>query len=447
MNSSRRDFLRTAAAGAAALSLGGVAKGMTARSYSRIVGANDRLNVAIVGLGRRLSAYFEPVSKKDANVELVYLCDVMKSQRERAAQRFSKLIGNKPVLENDIRKVLDDKKVDAIFNATPDHWHTPGTCMALQAGKHVYIEKPCSHNPHEGELLVAFQKKYGKVVQMGNQQRSAPESIEIINDIHNGKIGKVYKALAFYSNNRGEVPVAKAAPVPEGLDWELFQGPAIHGPYMHDTWDYNWHWYGWNFGTAEMGNNATHELDVARWALQVDYPEFVEVEAEKRHFPEDGWTMYDTMLATYRFAGNKIIQWDGKSRSGYQTYGSDRGTIVYGSEGTVFVNRGGYKLYDRSGKVVKDSKSAGNEAGTALGGGGDMTTGHVINFFNTIRGIDQLKSPIDQGAISQMLTHYANIAYRVGSSFDVDPVSGRIKDKKAMKLWSREYESGWEPKF
>jgi predicted dehydrogenase len=447
METNRRNFLKTVTAGAALISVGGMAKGMSAKSYSRIAGANDRLNVAIVGLGRRLSAYYEPLSMKENNVELVYLCDVMKSQREKAAAQFAKRISNKPVLENDIRKILDDKKVDAIFNATPDHWHTPGTCMALEAGKNVYCEKPCSHNPHEGELIVAFQKKYNKVVQMGNQQRSSPESIEIMNEIHAGKIGKVYKALAFYTNNRGEVPVAKPAPVPDGLDWELFQGPAPHEGYMHDTWDYNWHWYGWKFGTAEMGNNATHELDVARWALQVEYPEFVEVEADKRHFFNDGWTMYDTMLATYRFAGNKIIQWDGKSRDGYQTYGADRGTIVFGSEGTVFVNRSGYKLYDRMGKLLKTSKAAGNEAGTALGGGGDMTTAHVINFFNTIRGIDQLKSPIAQGAVSQMLTHYANIASRVGHSFNVDPATGKIKDKKAMKLWAREYEPGWEPKI
>jgi predicted dehydrogenase len=372
----------------------------------------------------------------------------MKKQREKVGKDLSGKVEGNAKLVADIHDVWNDKSVDAIFNATPDHWHAPGTWMAMQAGKHVYIEKPCSHNPREGELLVAFQQKYGKVIQMGNQQRSAKESQEIIGEIHKGVIGDVYKALAFYSNSRGAVPIEKKAPVPEGLDWELWQGPAPHRAYTDNTWDYNWHWYGWHWGTAETGNNATHELDVARWALQATYPEKVEVEAAKRHFANDGWVMYDTMDATFRFPGNKIIQWDGKSRSGYNTYGSDRGTIIYGSEGTVFVNRNGYTLFDRMGKKIRDSKSAGNEAGTALGGGGDMTDAHVANFFNVIRGKEtKLNSPIEEGAISQMMCHYANISYRIGKSFQVNTQNGHILDKDGMKLWDRQYEKGWEPKL
>jgi predicted dehydrogenase len=448
MSSTRRDFLRNVTAGAAGLTIGGMASGFTAKSYSRIIGANDRLNVALMGCGRRVGAYYAALMNKSNNVDVAYICDVMKKQREKTAKELAGKVTGKMALVNDIREVFADQKVDAIFNATPDHWHAPGTWMAMQAGKHVYIEKPCSHNPHEGELLVAFQKKYGKVIQMGNQQRSSGESIEIIGEIHKGVIGDVYKAVAFYSNNRGEVPVPKKAPVPEGLDWELFQGPAPRVEYMDDIWNYNWHWYGWNWGTAETGNNATHELDIARWALQTVYPEYVTVEAAKRHFLNDGWEMYDTMDATFRFPGNKIIKWDGKSRSGYVTYGSDRGTIIYGTNGTVFVNREGYKLYDRMGKLIKSSKSAGNEAGTALGGGGDMTDTHVANFFNVIRGKDgKLNSPIEEGAISQMMVHYANIAYRVGKSFEVDTETGKIYDRDAMKLWSREYQPGWEPKL
>jgi hypothetical protein len=283
---------------------------------------------------------------------------------------------------------------------------------------------------------------------MGNQQRSAKESREIISEIHNGLIGDVYKAVAFYANSRGECPVPKKAPVPDGLDWELFQGPAPRVEYMHDIWDYNWHWYGWNWGTAETGNNATHELDIARWALQVDYPEHVDVFAAKRHFLNDGWEMYDTMDATFRFPGNKVITWDGKSRNGHKTYGSDRGTIIYGSNGTVFVDRGGYTVFDRSGKKVKDAKSSGSEAGTALGGGGDMTDTHISNFFNVIRGKEsQLNSPIEQGAVTQMLTHYANISSRINKSFKVDTKNGHILDRDAMKLWDREYHKGWEPKL
>jgi predicted dehydrogenase len=445
MENTRRDFIKKVALGTAGVSFGGLANGMSAKSYAKIVGANERLNVAIAGLGRRLDAYYEPIGKKDSNVELIYLCDVMQKQREAAVKKFAKHITYTPKLENDIRKVIADKNVDALINATPDHWHAPGTWMAVQGGKHVYVEKPCSHNPREGELLVEFQKKYKKVVQMGNQQRSSLESIDIINQIHNGVIGTPYKAVAFYAASRGEVPLPKKAPVPTGLDWELFQGPAPRKAYTHDTWDYNWHWYGWDYGTAESGNNATHELDVARWALKVDFPEYVAVEAAKRHFADDGWVMYDTMDATFRFPGNKIIKWDGKSRNAHKTYGSDRGTIIYGTNGSVYVDRNGYQLFSREGKVIKDSKSKGAEAGTALGGGGDMSTRHVVNFFEAIRGKEKQASPIDEGAKSVLLCHLANIAYRTNKTLDVDSKNGHIRDRDAMKLWSREYEKGWEP--
>jgi len=445
MSSDRRSFIKKATASAAAITLGSHLHAMTAKSYANIIGANDRIHLAIQGLGRRYPAYVQPIADKKNNVHLLYLCDVMKSQRDNAAIKFAEHIKNKPMLENDYRKVLEDKEVDAVFIATPDHWHTPGAIMAMQAGKHVYLEKPCSHNGKENELVVAASQKYDKKVQMGNQQRSSVETREIIGDIHKGIIGNAYKAIAFYMNGRGEVPVPTKAAVPQGLDWELFQGPSPRKEYRHDTWDYNWHWYGWDFGTAEMGNNATHELDIARWALDAKYPEHVAVISGKHQFVNDGWEMYDTMEATFRFADDRIIQWDGSSRNNYNKYGKGRGTLIYGSEGSVMIDRDGYWLYDLSGKLIKDSQSKGKEGGVGLGGGGDMTTTHAVNFFEAVRGKADLASPIEQGAISQALTHYANIAYRTGKSFDVDTGNGRIFDREAMKLWSREYEPGWEP--
>ncbi len=444
MKNTRREFIRTSALGAAGIALGGM--GLKASTYRNIVGANDRVNIAIIGLGRRLSGYIEPMSMPAGNVKLLYLCDVMKSQRDKAAQTFAQHLDYKPQLENDLRKVLEDPDLDAIINATPDHWHTPGAIMGVQAGKHVYVEKPGSHNPRENELIVLAREKYGKLIQLGNQQRSAATSIEVIRKIHNGEIGNPYKAVAFYSNARGPVVNPSPAPVPQGLDWELYQGPAPRHDYTHNTWDYNWHWYGWNFGTAEMGNNAIHELDIARWALQVDYPEKVSVDAGKKHFLQDGWTMYDTMMATYSYPGAKTIQWDGKSRNAYSTYGSDRGTIIYGTEGSVFVNRGGYKLFDRGGKLVSEATEGGAESGIALGGGGDMSTTHVLNFLDGIRGKDTLRSPIEQMVKSNHLCHLANISYRIKKDFIVDPITGSTQDTDALKLWSRDYARGWEPK-
>ncbi|WP_114749488.1 Gfo/Idh/MocA family protein [Pleomorphovibrio marinus] len=444
----RREFIKKSVLTTAGLTTLGTA-GLSAKSYRRVVGANERLQIAVAGLGRRLGAFYAPIAMESSNVDLVYICDAKTSQLEKAAGNFKKHIDYNPKHETNILKVIEDKEIDALINATPDHWHAPGTWLALEAGKHVYVEKPCSHNPYEGELLVAYQKKYNKVVQMGNQQRSAPESIEIIKEIHDGKIGTVYKATAFYNSARGEVPNQQKASPPSDLDWEMFQGPAPRRAYTSETWDYNWHWYGWDYGTGETGNNATHELDVARWALQVDFPSKVIVDAGKYHWPDDGWTMYDTMHAIFNFGDNKSIHWDGKSRNGYNTYGPQgRGTIIYGSEGSVFVDRGGYQLFDRGGKLVKENKGGSDEGGTQLGGGGGMSTRHVVNFFEAIRGKEEQRSPINEGAKSTLLCHLANIASRTGESLECDTKNGHIKNsKKAQNLWKREYEKGWEPKL
>lgn len=434
----RREFIKKGA-----IAAGGLALGFSARSYGSIMGSNERIKVAFMGCGRRVGAYYPTLTT--SNVQLSYICDVMKSKREKVAADLSTL-PYKPVLEEDIRKILEDKSVDAIFNATPDHWHAPAAWMAMEAGKHVYLEKPVSHNPYEGELLMQFQKKYNKVIQVGTQQRSSGHTIEIIGEIHRGAIGNPYKALAFYTNQRGRVPNPVKANIPPGLNWELFQGPAPREDYRHDTWDYNWHWYGWKWGTAETGNNATHELDVARWALQVDYPERVSVEASKQHFVDDGWEMYDTMYASFYFPNNKTIHWDGKSRNGMNTYGVGRGTIIYGTEGSVFVDRDRYRLYDRDGKLIRENVASGSEAGTTLGGGGDMTDFHIQNFYDTIRGKAEVKAPIAEGVKSTLLCHLANIGYRANKAFVLEPGTGISNDKDIKNLWSREYAPGWEVK-
>ena len=438
--SSRRDFIKKAAATTA-----GMPFAFKASSYKRIIGANDRINLCFMGLGRRVGAYYDSLDKK-SNTQLMYLCDVKQSQIDRTMERIKDRIKYTPKQTDDIRQVLDDQDVDAVFIAAPDHWHAPGTVMALDAGKHVYVEKPCAHNPHEEEVMVAKQKSTGKMVQMGNQQRSSIHTIEIINDIHNGAIGKPYRAVAFYNNRRGEVPKQTKQAPPADLNWELFQGPAPHQDYYDDIWNYNWHWYGWNWGTAEAGNNAIHELDIARWALGVDFPQHVHVDASKQHFPDDGWEMYDQMYASFRFDDGKVINWDGKSRNGYATYGDGkgRGTVIYGTEGTVFVDRGEYKMYDRNGDLVKSSATETDESGLALGGGGSTSTQHIANFFDAIRGMGELAAPIEDGAKSNHLAMLANIAYRANKSFDVDSATGRAYDKHAMQLWSREYEPGWE---
>lgn len=440
MNRSRRKFIKNTAVGISGLTLGGMS--MTKKSYANIKGANDRLNVAVVGLGRRAHAWPGPIALPESNARLLYLCDVMESRREAAAERFSEVIGYTPTLENDVRNIYDDEDVDAIIIATPDHWHTPGACYGVQAGKHVYVEKPGSHNPRESELIVEFQKEYGKLIQMGNQSRSSAQVLEGISLLHDGIIGDTYQAVASYYNARGYVPVPVKSPVPEGLDWELFQGPAPRRDYRHDTWDYNWHWYEWDYGTAEAGNNAIHAVDIARAALNVEYPERVDTNAFKIHYNSDGWSMYDTMDATLRFPGNKTIKWDCKSRNRYNTYGS-QGPIIYGTEGTMTLRGpGGYSIYDRSGELIRDGAAEENRNDS---NGRSVVEEHVLNFFNSIRGTDELNSPIADGQRSTLLCHMMNISSRLGRGFDVNTQSGHIFDKEAMALWGREYEPGWEP--
>lgn len=439
----RRTFVKKATAGAAALSLGGLTA--TAQSYSRIIGANERVNVAMIGCQRRFPGLLSGLANTK-NITVTYVCDVDSRRQQKAIAKVESQLGHKPKGQKDIRVIMEQEDVDAVFHATPDHWHAPGAILSMQAGKHVYVEKPCSHNPAEGEMLIAWQQKTGLQVQMGAQQRSSKESQDVIKAIHEGLIGDPYMATAFYSNQRGRVPDANEIPVPDYLDWELFQGPAPRTDFIDIAGDYNWHWF-WRWGTAETGNNATHELDIGRWALQVKFPEEVQVNSAKNHFKDDPWTMYDTMYATLKFPGGKVINWDGKSRNAYLTYGLGRGTIIYGTEGSVLIDRSHYKHFDRSGKLITEKVSGEGESGTALGGGGGLTSQHVRNLVESIRGKATLTCPINEGAISTNLCHYANASSRAGdATLKIDPATGKYKSKKIMKkYWGRDYEKGWAP--
>src|SRR3954463_15652583 len=251
----RREFLNVVSKGAAS-----VAIASTARSYAQILGSNDRLNFAIIGLNGRGQAHLASLKANKNAARISHVCDVDSIILKKFADVTQQETAEAPVSEKDFRTILEHKEVDAITIATPEHWHAPMAIAGLQAGKHVYVEKPCSHNPAEGAMLVEAQKKYGKLVQMGNQQRSSPHTIEIVQKIHNGLIGQPYFAKAWYSNVRKSIGVGKEVPVPPHLDWELWQGPAPRRPYKDNLHPYNWHWF-WNYGTGETLNNGTHEVD------------------------------------------------------------------------------------------------------------------------------------------------------------------------------------------
>ncbi len=438
-NLNRRHFLKSAGTAGIGLSLLGNSVPVFASA------PHKKMVVAVMGTNGRGMAHVNELCRL-TNVEIAYICDVddnaiTKGIEGVMAQQKQK---KKPKGIKDFRKALEDKNIDALFIAAPDHWHTPASIMAMDAGKHVYVEKPCGVTPQEGEMLIAAQKKYGKVLQMGNQQRSAIESIQAVKEIREGIIGKPYFAKAWYANTRGSIGEGKPAEVPAWLDYEMWQGPAPRQPYQDNLIHYNWHWFK-NWGTGEICNNGTHEIDVCRWALGVDYPVRVSSQGGRYHYDDD-WQFYDTQIASFDFDGEKTITWEGRSCNGRPVEGRGRGSAIYGTEGTIILDRNGYELYDRDNKLIKEVKASQEAATMDTVGGDSMTALHIQNFLDGIREGAALHSPIDEGHKSVLLCHLGNIAQETGHTLLCDPVNGHIKDSQdAMGLWSREYAPDWKP--
>ncbi|MGA2251117.1 Gfo/Idh/MocA family protein [Terracidiphilus sp.] len=437
----RREFLDTLATGAA-----GLAVSSTARSYSQILGANDRLNFAVIGLNGRAGAHLSSLKANKDAARIAYVCDVDTNTLAKFAADATREMGEAPKTERDFRNILALKEVDAITIAVPDHWHAPMAILGLKAGKNVYVEKPCGHNPAEGVLLVAAQKKYGKVAQMGNQQRSSPHTIEIVEKIHNGLIGKTYLARAWYVNVRKSIGVGKEAPVPAQLDWDLWQGPAPRQAYRDNVQPYNWHWFR-TWGTGETLNNGTHEVDVCRWALDVDLPESISASGGRYHFKDD-WQFYDTLVTSFNYPG-KMITWEGACCNGMRIYGRDRGSVIMGTTGSVIVDRDGYEVYDLKGKKTGEFHAAKDQtSSTDTVGRDSMTDAHFANFIAAIRKGEKLHSPVAEGNVAVTMLQLSNVAWELNRVLELDPVDGKVRhDAEAMKSWSRAYEPGWEPRI
>ena len=434
----RREFLDTLAIGAA-----GLAIRANAKSYAQILGSNNRLNFAVIGVNSRGYAHLSALQANKDSACITHVCDVDSKTMDKFAAQTQQAMGDAPATQKDFRKILEQKDVDAISIASPDHWHTPMAIAGLQAGKHVYVEKPCSHNPAEGALLVEAQKKYGKLVQMGTQQRSSPHSIEIVEKIHGGLIGRAYYAKAWYSNTRKTIGTGKPAPVPPQLDWDLWQGPAPRRPYTDNVQPYNWHWFR-IYGTGEALNNGTHEVDVCRWALDVDYPQRVTASGGRYQFKDD-WQFYDTPVTSFDY-GDKMISWEGKSCQGMKFYNRDRGAAIMGTTGTVVVDRDGYEIYDLNGKKTSEFKTGKNTSSSDLRGADSMTDAHFKNFIAGIRSGEKLNAPIAVGNVSVTILQLSNIAWEVNHELALDTKDGKILgDPQAMKGWGREYEKGWAP--
>ncbi len=445
MKNSRRKFIKNISAGSAAVTFGGIGLGFSSKSYGNIIGANDRIRVAVIGSNGRGSGMAATFAKQP-NTEVIYICDVEEKARQKGIDAVVKTGKDAPKGENDFRKALLNKDVDAAYIATPDHWHAPATIICCTAGKHVYVEKPLSHNPHEGEMAIAAARKYKRVVQMGAQRRSWKLLTEGINELKGGAIGKVHMAKCWYTNSRKSIGTGKETAVMPGLDYDLWQGPAPRMPYKDNLIHYNWHWF-WHWGTGEALNNGTHEVDVARWGLGIDYPLRVN-STGGRYFFKDDWQTPDTQLITFDCPEATVL-WEGRSCNQYKTEGSDRGVLFYGDKGVMLTGHDGYIIYDENGKVLKDIKSnAVIEGRNTSSPGESLDAVHIANFLDSIRLSKVPNADVAIGFKSTLWVQLGNIAQRVGHTLNIDQTNGHITgDDKAMELWSRKYEPGWEPKM
>lgn len=446
--STRRQFIKHVAIGTSALSIGGVLPGFSASSYRNIIGSNDRIRIAGIGVNSRGSALAKGfATEKDKGCVVTDICDVDSRAIEKCIKTVQKIAGNKPKGHEDIRKMLESDNYDAVFIATPDHWHAPAAIMAMKAGKHVYMEKPTSHNPGENRMLIEAEKKYGKVVQVGNQRRSWPNVAHAIKELHDGVIGEIHFGRSWYYNKRPSMGIGNVTAIPDWLNWDLWQGPAPRESYKDNIVHYNWHWR-WHWGTGEALNNGMHFVDLLRWGMKLTYPSKV-TSTGGRYYYRDDWETPDTQLVNFEFSNGKILSWESQSCIRSSMGGYSSGVTFYGDKGSLTIGSGNeYQIFDLDNKLVKqvDSKMV-FEEGNLVNPTQDLDAYHFQNFFNAIREGAKPNSPLTETCMSTQLVQLANISHRVGRAVKVND-SGMIEnDNEALKFWKREYEKGWEPRI
>ena len=447
MDMDRRDFLKTsgkaAAVGAATLALGG-----------RVLGANDRVRVAICGVRGRGNDHIHGYSGVH-NAEIAALCDVDESVLNQRLGTVTSLGLAKPKGYGDVRKLLEDKDIDAISIATPNHWHSLIAIWACQAGKDVYVEKPCSHNWFEGRQLVRAVKKYNRICQHGSQSRSNPGMLDAIQKVQNGTIGDVYLARALCYKWRNTIGHTSEEPVPAGVNYDLWTGPAPLKPFTRNRFHYNWHWI-WDTGNGEVGNQAIHEIDIARWGLGVRFPTMISATGGHFMFDDDQETP-NVMNAVYYFdqpnGKRKMMELEvrhwitnheaeigtgaygktevpaagltaatpkagGKQALGPQSAKTNTiGNIFYGSNGYLGID--GYDAY----KTWLTDQAEPGPSGKAAGD-------HYANFIDCVRSrrAEDIHCPIEEGHTSTTLVHLANASYRLGRTLRFDPEQETVID-------------------
>ena len=441
-NINRRDFIKSSGLVAAGIGMSGFAMPTVlahGAPSKKIVAAIAGVN----GRGDHLAGLFAGLP----DCEIGYVCDVDERAMNKTADKVATLQSRKPKTEKDFRKALEDKGVDAFIIAMPDHWHAPGAIIGCAMGKNVYVEKPLSHNPNEGELLIKAARKYNRIVQMGAQRRSGTGLLQMMADIRSGIVGNLYMARTWYTNRRGPTYL-KDGDVPSWLDYDLWQGPAPRMQYRDGLIHYNWHWR-WHWGTGEALNNGTHEVDVARWGLGVEFPVRV-TSAGGRYAYKDDWETPDSQVISLEFPENKMIVWEGRSCNNLKSEGSDRGVMFYGENGSIF-NPGGnsYIVYDKTGKVIKEFKDDQDSKDTTntVSAGANLDKMHMENFIDCIKTGKMPNADCEIGHRSTLLVQLGNIAWRMQKDLEIDSSNGHILTPGAQQYWGREYEKGWEPKI
>ena len=412
----RRTFLASAGAGAAALAIG---KG------ARAAGPNDRLNVAVIGIRGRGKSHIEAFSgHKDTAI--VALCDIDTREFDGAAKRIEKKSGKAPETVQDLRRLMDDKNIDIISIATPNHWHALAAVWACQAGKDVYVEKPVSHNVSEGRRIVEASRKYDRIVQAGTQSRSSEGVAEAVEFLRSGKLGPIFMARALCFKPRGSIGHKADAPVPEGVDYNLWLGPAPERPFNPNRFHYEWHW-NWDYGNGDLGNQGIHQMDVARWGLGKDtLPTLIESSGGRYGYEDDGETP-NTQVATFKYDDSELV-FEVRGLPTNDEKGIKIGNLFYGPEGYLAINGSSWASY----------MGHTGEPGPKGGGGGD----HFGNFVKAVqsRKREDQNGEILEGHLSSALCHLGNISYRLGRSVTLDPKTETFGgDSEANAMLTREY--------
>jgi predicted dehydrogenase len=393
--------------------------------------SSQMLRVGIIGVNGRGGALAKTVLSTE-QATITHVCDVDQNILRSASRSISQLQGSEPRQHTDLRRMLEAQDLDAAFVAAPNHWHAPATIIACEAGKHVYVEKPCSHNPAEGEWAVQAARKHKRVVQTGTQRRSWATLVEGMHRLHSGEIGEVLYARCWYNNRRPSIGNEMDVDPPASLDWELWQGPAPRREYRANYAPYNWHWF-WAWGNGEVGNNGVHGIDLARWGMRLNYPTRVTATGSKVRFDDDQETP-DTLTVGFEFEDGRSLTWQGLSWSPLGEHDTSFGVSFHGTDGTMVMRSTGYTLFDMRRKLVDERAGKADDRA------------HVENFFACIRTGEMPAADIQIGHESALLCHLANISYREQRSLAIDPTNGHLADLELQrKHWERQYEPGWRP--